>query len=45
MSKQQVTWQLDPDTIKKVKELADLKGWAIQVTADKLLQKALKTKL
>ncbi len=45
MNKQQVTWQLDPDTIKKVKELAEKQGWAIQVTAEKLIQKALKTKL
>lgn len=42
MKKQQITWQLDPDTIKKVKKLAKNSKKSIQVTADELMQESLK---
>ena len=35
MAKKAITMQWDEDTINDLKELANVKGWALQVTAEK----------
>lgn len=41
MAKQQVTWQLEPKTVEKIKALAKKKNVAIQLIANELLIKGL----
>lgn len=41
MAKQQVSWQLDPETIKKVKAIAKKRKAAVQLVANELIEKGL----
>jgi hypothetical protein len=41
MAKQQVSWQLEPDTIKKVKSIAKKRKVAVQLIANELIEKGL----